>query len=1219
MGWGIISIECLATELGAKGDFKYIRFRGLGSIYADYTPTFSTEILEDKLPEKAVRRRRTRKENIDEKKKLVELLLEHFSREQITERERPFRTVNVQAKISDMLGFLRHQRAIALQLKIRDSELEEKERAKLREVWHNYKDKIQAVKKLRKTTRSKKAKEALDSIIQDYGDNKDKASYRIANKIVTGHYTEMIRWEMSHPWSYYQINDDRIPEILKKKEQIEEELRAVRADAEKILDKDVKRTVTDMNKFFEKFYSTKEFAKINKRKFTQRLGPDIIARRTEVQRQIEGLRVQVQDIGRVKHIPNDPDDEIKIILDSDRHLEFKRYIDSEEILNSRWCFIDIEKPRFDTPKEEVSWVAMTFYEKGVLKKEIHTSKKVGEGFKKQFLGEKGFEIFDYYDDEDGVMAGVEASINAMNPIVLSSYNAPYDFVELDKTEHGLKYGQRRARAKKQVTTRFFERIDISDKIIFDPLPIVKIAKKFLPNKKLAMVTQELGLKFNKSIDYRMMAELEDLIDGKPVEEVSEKTKSKIMEFAGPINEISNLEEACAQIIASYVGDDVEILPGLVFHPEMQKVYKRIDWISKFADVNFQKAAHTANAINNLQKKDYFKRTGTHLDTIHRRTKAQQRAENRIRNFVKKKKKKNAWIDEKTEERKRREEKERGLRKNLAHFVIPSWPFLREDMEHRFPEAKKLFEYLDQHKENQDESYMLSEYADAFCKYLLHAWGTYIKARGKFGARTKKAGLDFYKIDSACAGCRELLKGTFDEDQVRRLYVNVKTLESILDPKTYLAEYWKESGNELNDRYIREGLIDNIRKINKILKNQELEIPQFQGWLNDWLNVAKKRNNVVAPFKADPENIEILEFEQKLINAASALKKSKIKVAHQKDEHLFTSAEGTENLPEDIPWIMVDALEKAYVAADPGSGNKIYYPKHGYYGWMKVQDEPSNHFTAFEMDTYGGFLERLFNGYIDEAVRHLVQQRERFRHNQVDKKDLFFFIKKSKTYEAYVKGKRVKFRPGAEEKTRYDVKYQMRYVEEYNKKGEPVNIYITPIEKLKLDQAKYSERIEGRIAKLLMPIQSMIAKERRMMPMALGSNYPKTKDSDAEDWHREELKQSPFEWAREIIGHGKILNDRALNVFASYRVYRAGFRPDFENEDLQCAKARWTWDEINENAENCDYRKQTIVPSSRGGFHIVTESESPADFRYKCTCEHNRIKKRDCKHIKQATA
>jgi len=1208
-----LSIECLATEIGAKKDFKHIHFSGLGSIYIDYTHTFSTEILEEALPEEAVWKRKRRKDNTDEKKTLVEMLLESFEKEQITEREGPFRTVNVRARISDMLEFIQQQREKALQLKIRDSRLEETEKAELRKIWHNYKDKISALKKLSRETKNEEAKEELDAIINDYAENKHKAGYTLANKIVTGHYTEMIRWEMSHPWSYYAVSS-QAQDALEKSSRIQKELQQIRAEAEKTLGRNAKRTITNMNKFFEKFYSTKEFEKINKRKFAEQLGPDIIAKRTEVQRQIISLKEQISAIGRIEHRPADDTDEIKVILDSDRHLEFRRYIDAEEILDSRWCFIDIEKPRFDTEKEEVSWVAITYYENKALKKEIHTSKKTGEEFKQRFLQEKNCKIIDHYQDENWLMAGVQASINAMNPKVLCTYNTPYDLVELDKTEHGIEYGERKSRARKEVTTRFFERINVKDKIIIDPLPIMKTAKKFLPNKKLAMIAQELGLKFRKSINYKMMAELEDIIDGKPLEEASEKTRAKIKEFTADAEEEQDIRKACAQIIANYVGDDVDILPELMFSQEMQNYMKHIGWIAKFADVNFQKAAHTPNSVNNLQKKDFFEKTGTHLDTIHKRTKALQRAENRIRRFVKKTKQ--GGKD------KQKNKTVRGLHKNIAHFVIPSWPFLKTDLEHRFPEAKQLFEYLESSKENKNDYYFISQYADAFCKYLLHAWGTYIKARNTLEAEIKKAGRNFHSIDHACLLCKELLQDTHDKDQLRRAYVNTRTLEKVLDSRAYLEEYYTPSGKQdlLAESEIKKTICKNIRTINRIMQDQQLELHNLQHWLNQWLSTAKKRNNVAAPFNTDPENIEVLEFEQKLLNLEAALRKAKIKTVHKKDENIFLTAQDTEKLPEEIPAIKVDTQDRAYIAEDTDtkSNNRIYYPKHGFYGGMRVKDdEPSNHLTLFEMQAYGGFLAHLFNGHIDEAVRHILKEKQRFNENKVAKKELLFYIKKHNTYEAFVKGERIRFRTDTKQNTRYDAKKRMRYIEEYNKKGEPARIYITQTEDIALDRRQYSERIEERVRKLIQPIQSAIQRERTLMPAVLEQSYPEGKNFA--HWNKEGLKESPFEFAKRAVQEGRTLNNRALDIFASYRIYRGGFRTGFENEEIQCAKAHWAMNQINDNSEKSRHREQTIVPSSREGFHIVTKSSHPAEPRYKCTCEHNRLRKKECRHIRQAAA
>ena len=126
-------IEYLATELQRKQDLKQFTFRDLGAVYIDYTHTFSTEILEDKLPEETARKRkRRRKPNIDEKEELEKLLLKRFDEAQIVSKESPFRGLQINTKISEMREFLQEEREIALQLKIRDSALQEKEKARLR-------------------------------------------------------------------------------------------------------------------------------------------------------------------------------------------------------------------------------------------------------------------------------------------------------------------------------------------------------------------------------------------------------------------------------------------------------------------------------------------------------------------------------------------------------------------------------------------------------------------------------------------------------------------------------------------------------------------------------------------------------------------------------------------------------------------------------------------------------------------------------------------------------------------------------------------------------------------------------------------------------------------------------------------------------------------------------------------------------------------------------
>ena len=1118
-----MATEAFATEIRAKQDYKYFYFQNFGGVYADNIHTFTTEILEDTLPEEALRnRKRKRKPNIDQKQQLKELLLTKFSEEQIIEKEEPFRVLQIKAKPSEISEFIKKQKEKILAEKI-SKILDEQQKIKLKPLWEKYNRKIESVKQLRKKTRkqekkleqiisayqntrnlsyetrtellAKEIKETLDEeqkiilraqwwntpdkiglinklrdqketelskidwIIKKYAEDAHKASFSHANKIVTGHYTELVRWDHGHPWSYHQITDDRIPEILQKRNEIEEKLKHLRAEAEQKVDGNIKRTISDMNKFFDENFCTSEFNKINKRAFAKKLGSDLIARRVEIQKQLLKLKDEVKEIGRIEHNPLDCSDEIKVVLNSADSIKFQRYFNSEELMQQDFCFIDIEKPRFNTSKEEVSWVAITYVKNNEFKKEIHTSKKVGSDFKQEFFSDNNCRIIDDYIDENELVAGVQESINKRNPRVLCTYNTAYDLIQLRETDQGLEIGKRKSRPKKEVTLNFFERIDVKDKIVIDPLAWAKIAKRHLPNRKLIMIAKELGIQFDKSIDYKMMAELEDIIDGKKVEEVSLKTQEKIIEQAGPADKIRNLPETCAQIIAKYVFSDVDVLPKLLMHPEFQRHLKHLDKICEFSDIHLQRAMHTTSSANNLQKKQFFEKTGTHLDVIHKITKASKKEEQRIRNYIKKIKRDNIA-----------KEPVLGEKKKLAHFIIPSWTFFRKDIEFAFPESKQFFKYIDQQRDNPEDYYFLSQYADTYCKHLLQAWAKFTKARNKLEKRIKKSRKNFYKLDDSCRMFKDLLRDTHDKDMLKRAYVNKKTIEEILDPEIFLTAYYvKDEPDKYFEERKRETKLEQIKQINEILLQQEMSITDFQFWLNEWVQVAKKRNNVFAPYNSNPESIEIIEFEQRLINLQNAIEKAGMKIEHQKDEHLFTTVSGIQNLPEDLPMVLVDKIEKAYLTKDPGSGNRLYYPKNDFYGGIKIDEEPTNQLTLFEMKAYGGFLEKLFTQGEEAAAAHLIFCRNRFRENQVPNEELVFFVKKSQTYQAYVHGEKIKFYISDDRETRYDEQIGLNYVLEDAKDGEKEKIYVVPLDELILDRDKYEERIEKRIKKLLKPI------------------------------------------------------------------------------------------------------------------------------------------------------
>ena len=406
----------LITELNAKGNYINIGIRGLGNVLVENEPVFSTHPLKEKEPEASViKQKGRRKENIDEREELFNILLERFSKQQVKRIEGAHSLLQITVKRSEMIDFIKQKREEKLWKQI-DKKVKPEKLSSIRKEWDKSKQKTTLLKKLAKKHDSLRS---LNSVAEWYKKEYHKESFSIVNKIVTGHYTEMVRWKMSHPWSYYSI-DDKLIEILEMKKEIDSDL-----------------------------LNQKEISDVTEKK-------------------IKFIREKIQKInGRAEIGKEGKEKTLEIILSSTNNFKFERYINSDELLNMKWCLIDIEKPRFDTDKEEVSWVAITYWQNGILKKEIHTTKNAGKEFTEKFFQKKNCKIF-LYESENKMVVGVNDSMNSENPDVFSSYNTPYDLIELRETDEGLHVGKDGAEPKKEATTNFFQRLNLKDKLIIDP-------------------------------------------------------------------------------------------------------------------------------------------------------------------------------------------------------------------------------------------------------------------------------------------------------------------------------------------------------------------------------------------------------------------------------------------------------------------------------------------------------------------------------------------------------------------------------------------------------------------------------------------------------------------------------------------------------------------------------------------------------------------------------
>ncbi len=1028
----------LITELNAKGDYINIGVRGFGNIFIENEHTFSTRPLKEKEPEASVIKQKGRKkENIDEREELFLLLRERFSKQQVKRVEGVHRLLQVSAKRSEVIDFIKEIREKKLWERIE----RDVKPAKLGEIEKEWKKSKQKTTLLKKLAKKHKSLGVLNDISEWYKQNYYKESFSLVNKIVTGHYTEMVRHKMSHPWSYYSI-DDKLIGILEMKKEVDAEL-----------------------------LKLKPKEKVNE----------------TTQKKIGFIKEKLESVGGRAEIGKDGKEKVlDVILSDSKNFEFKKYIRSNDLLNMKWCLIDIEKPRFDTDKEEVSWVAITYWQNGILKKEIHTTKNTGEEFTEKFFSKKNCEIF-LYTTENEMVGGVNDSMNHENPEVFSSFNTPYDFIELRETDEGLKIGRKGAQPKKEVTTNFFQRLNLRDKLIIDPLNWAKIAKRWLPNQKLVMIAQELGHKFEKKISYRVMAELEDIIDGKKIKDCNRKTlhvikdhtKKKLKDLIG---DEENFKQICAQIIAYYVYDDTNILPEILFNPQMKKFYEHLDYICEFADVDIQKASHLPNSINNLQKKMYFETIGTHADAVYPTTKEKIKEESLIRAWVNRLKKRLLErIDLKTQ---------RKMFDDVYHLVIPTWPFLRKELIYMYPKEQrpkieKFFEYVISHKDNPEDFYTLSQYADSLCKPLALAWARYQRASEAHFKKLKKDNITFYDYDRLGRIMKELISETYEKHRIKNAYFTQEIIENCFDFKEYQKQYLIDGKVDS----CRANVIEkNIKELNKIVEESALDLRSIQDLANEWLKLRKKWIHVLVPFAKDPELMYIQNWEINFDIINEQLKKYNLDPVHKRDNHLYVKGnpEDLESFLNKIPVIHIDTLDKALVAQNPSGGNKIYYPKHGFYRGVKIQDEPSKDLSVLEMRIHDKFLKLIFDGKLAHSVEYMRNKyrkiRDRFHLElEVPNKNLVRYIKDRKRYKAFVIGRdtnahEIEFCEKSDKKTRSDSNLKMKYFTDFvNSKFK--RIYVSPVKDLPLHYESYKEKILKQIECLATPI----SKQLDMMP------------------------------------------------------------------------------------------------------------------------------------------
>ena len=138
------------------------------------------------------------------------------------------------------------------------------------------------------------------------------------------------------------------------------------------------------------------------------------------------------------------------------------------------------------------------------KKEVHTLRRTS-------LSEhKGCRIIHHESEEELLLEGIIGSIVVEDPEIVCAYNAPYDLKAIQQAMRENRTVKDDFFPKIEVAKKFFERMRVDGRQVFDLLKYVQLAYKFLPDHKIETAAKFLlgEDKFSKSIDYDQMRALE---------------------------------------------------------------------------------------------------------------------------------------------------------------------------------------------------------------------------------------------------------------------------------------------------------------------------------------------------------------------------------------------------------------------------------------------------------------------------------------------------------------------------------------------------------------------------------------------------------------------------------------------------------------------------------------------------------------------------------------
>ncbi|MBW3015970.1 hypothetical protein KY330_06110 [Candidatus Woesearchaeota archaeon] len=758
-------------------------------------------------------------------------------------------------------------------------------------------------------------------------------------------YEKQSMWNIN-PMGAVLKQDSRIMKALELQREINESLAMLRGDVESV----VKEQYDNPKSW--KAMTTRHYKALMKAE--RILRPELEEKRLKIsEKRLELNKILAEINSRSK--VNLEDNVQEIYLDSKERLFFRRMMNYMDFWDQKWCFLDIEVPLFMTDNPEVSWVGVIFNQGIRTTKEIHCLYPLSVD---EF---NGYKIYSYKDEFE-LVKGLKESILREDPFIVSTYNTRFDLIKL--REHGdFRIGMHENQPVMKSSMNFFERIGLDGRMVIDLLRWGKTQYKYLINQKLENVAKELlgDERFSKSISYDEMAALE--------------LKCKNMEL--PLEE--RIEAATT--IAEYLCDDVNVMLEIKNSEVFQRGFRHYCRLSQILWIDIPKLMHSPNQANLAQEREYFWNVGNYRESAFMKYSQNIDLEQLAKQRVKIMMKKYLNLNE-----------VKGRVEDVTKVYLPIYPAFFKQVRHpdRFPWMDLVVMGVENEKDKLGK-FLLSQYADALCNYLIVDYGGYMRAKED---KIKK-GKDLKKIVKRLRRYHTLSEDFF-------LKVNHAFNQSRKETKSYQSLAVS----------VRKKLYEIVDELSGQKKDKNFTDEFIEGYISykvSHLKVNFLNSKIQGNYLVDAEEIDkglrdyLQEFSSELENCG-------VEVVKQSGQMLYLKGD-------------VSKLEKVIqlknIPVLLHMNDRLFYREHGYLRGFKKDRKATHNMTVFEIDCLRDTIEMLLDGEYEEAFHYLKNEFDLlemyddenpgfFFNHKCPKEHLLYHIKSSERFESYENGEKVRF-------------------------------------------------------------------------------------------------------------------------------------------------------------------------------------------------------------------